>query len=99
MHGSPGVQQVEPHASPVGQQVLPPTQVLDFLLQQVDAVPGRCRPLLEIGPFGNPSMSTVFRADFLDGESYAHMLAPGEDRWDIPPGSSPDAPSSAERAR
>jgi len=48
-------------------------------------------------PVGNPSMSIIFRAEFLTGESYAHMLTPGENVWQIPPGSSPDAPLRAAR--
>ena len=48
-------------------------------------------------PFGNPSLSTIFRAELLSGERYAHMLAPGEELWEVPAGASPDAPLRAAR--
>ena len=48
-------------------------------------------------PFGNPSLSTILRVELLSGERYAHMLAPGETRWEVPTDASSDAPLRAAR--
>ena len=37
-------------------------------------------------PFMNAAVSTVLRVSFLSGEEHARILAPGEDRWQLPQG-------------
>ena len=37
-------------------------------------------------PFLNGSLSTVLRVSLLSGEEHARILAPGEDRWQLPKG-------------
>jgi len=41
-------------------------------------------------PLGNPSLSTIIRIELLSGESYAHLLSPGENAWQLPESASPD---------